>query len=187
MKCFGSRAGVHDAPHSELALRSSPWKNERSAWIFAAVALRARFRTIGCHGASSRACQNAARLAGTSPLACPRPAAVRRTACHREAGNRAERFIAASSCRVIAVVRVATGGACHDYRRANGFDWRRKRRGRAETDFPPSGAGRRLRTGQRRDVHIARVEVSVMCRVACVRRESGCTPRCASRRDSTSR
>ena len=46
-------------------------------------------------------------------------AAVRSTPTQCEAGNRAERSLAASSFRVIADRGIITGGACHDGRRSN--------------------------------------------------------------------
>jgi len=51
------------------------------------------------------------------PPACSRPAAVRSPPPHREAGNRAERFIAASSFRAIRDVGISYAGAGRDGRR----------------------------------------------------------------------
>jgi hypothetical protein len=53
------------------------------------------------------------------PLACPRLAAVRSPALNREAGNQAERFLAASSFRAIRDVWISKGGAGRDGRRWN--------------------------------------------------------------------
>ena len=117
-----------------------------------------RFATRRAHAALVRhACPRSRAQVPTrepSPRACPRAAAVRSPARHCEAGNRAWRFIAASSVRVISRSQTPRiGTAVHAYagRRANwallaaGADGHEPTR-----DFPPGGAGRRPRTSPRR-------------------------------------
>ena len=62
--------------------------------------------------------QSSSELPPDARLACPCPAAVRSTARQCEAGHRAQRFIAASSCRAIRGVRIIIAGACRASRRS---------------------------------------------------------------------
>jgi hypothetical protein len=91
------------------------------------------------------ACRHGSRLRCARrppPLACPRLAAVRSPTCHGEAGNRPERFCAASSVCAIRDVRGSPAGVCRAGRRskwvllaagATGFE-RRSISRRAEPD-----------------------------------------------------
>jgi hypothetical protein len=79
---------------------------------------------------------------GITPPACPWLAAVRSQALHREAGNRAERFSAASSFCAIHDDRVSIGGAGRDGRRSIHYYSRRQRKMTSEDRFP----ARRSRT-----------------------------------------
>jgi len=78
---------------------------------------------------------------------------VRSPPPHCAAGNRAERFIAASSFRAIHDVVISHDGAGRDGRQR---DWvllgGESGRERARTDFPAGGAGRRASAGWRRRV-----------------------------------